>query len=204
MCCVCLCAHDHPIMYNTTAPYLLGSLSFPGFEPCWEAPGGKEPQMASQGTESIVWPMASGKIKLSVLQFQGTAFCQPPAELQMRLQPQAMPWFSLVRPLCGGHVIQLNCAQTPTHRNHNPVCGSSAEFVAATWNSDSWLTVLRRKTPLQLPFSFPALNCSLWCVGLTAGCINAWTWGLHDMISLWTSSTLTSIFPKLGQRINSR
>ena len=27
MCCICVCAHDHPIMYNTMAPYLLGSLS---------------------------------------------------------------------------------------------------------------------------------------------------------------------------------
>lgn len=88
MCCVCLCAHDHPIMYNTMAPYLLGSLSFPGFEPRWEAPGGKEPQVASQGTESVVWPMASGKIKLSVLQSQGAAFCQPPELSQDWVLPQ--------------------------------------------------------------------------------------------------------------------
>ena len=107
MWCICLCAHDHPIMYNTMAPYLLGSLSLPGFEPCWEAPGGKEPWMAAQGTENIVWPMASGKIKLSVLQSQVTEFCQPPELSQDWVLPQlnftvdystrAMPWFSLVR-----------------------------------------------------------------------------------------------------------
>lgn len=88
------------------------SLSFPGFEPCWEAPGGKEPWVASQGTENIVWPMASGKIKLSVLQSQVTEFCQAPKlspdwvlpKLNFRrdYSTRATPRFSLVRPCAEG------------------------------------------------------------------------------------------------------
>ena len=53
MCCICVCAHDHPIMYNTMAPYLMGSLS-----PCLALSHAGKPQVG----RSHGWPLKELKI----------------------------------------------------------------------------------------------------------------------------------------------